>query len=352
MNKIGIILNLAFAILLTNFQVSAQKEFKKSYGAKETFSISTVSGNCVIKKSDNNQINVQLKYTYPDDCFKYKIEELDESLGIKEEFKGNCNGESDWIISVPENTKVNFNSASGDIVVTGISNNVSGNTASGNQKLEDITGEINLNTASGDIVLTKIKGTLKMNTASGNVHLESLSAKSKITTASGDVIVKNSSEEMKISVASGNVNIESSKSNLFVNSASGDINLLNFAGGLKLNTASGNIDVDNIEITDITSINTSSGDIKLKLAKSLAHDFSLSTSSGNIGLDYSGNEVKGYFEFTARQDKGKIISPINFDKQEIVEIDGKKYDKKSFTKGASSPKVILKTSSGTVQLKE
>ncbi len=352
MNKIVIILNLTLAILLANCQASAQKEFKKSYSPKETFSISTVSGNCLIKKSDNNQINVELKYTYPDDCFKYKIDESAEKLEIKEDFKGNCNGESDWIISVPENTKVEFNSASGDFIIGGISKNVSGNTASGNLKLDEITGEIDLNSASGDVILSKIKGTIKLNTVSGNVLLESLAAKSKITTASGDVIVKNSSEEITISVASGNVKIESSKSKINVNSASGDIILSAISGSLDLNTASGNIQASDIEIMDMSSLNAASGDIMVKLTQSPESDMTLSTASGNIGLDYNGNEVKGYFEFTARVDKGKIVSPIKFDKQEVVEIDGKKHDKKSFTKGSSSPKITLKTSSGTVELKK
>jgi len=351
MKKIGIIISLGFVFLLSNCQVSAQKEreVNKSFAAKETIKISTVSGNCIVKKSDINQITIKLVYTYPDDCFKYKIDESSDYIEVKEEFDGNCNGNSNWTISVPENTEVSFNSASGDFLINGTIKGVNGNTASGNIKLENIGGEVKLNTASGDIMLSSMNGNLDLNTASGNIKMESVSGKSKLTTASGDIIGKNVTGEMKISVASGNVNIQSSKSNIDANSASGDIVLANIIGALKLNTASGNVEADQVEIASESSFNTASGDVKVKLAKSAEYDLTLSTASGNVGLDYNGNEMKGYFEFTARYEKGEIVSAVKFDKEEVVEIEGKKYDKKSFTKGSSSPKITLKTSSGTIR---
>jgi DUF4097 and DUF4098 domain-containing protein YvlB len=161
---------------------------------------------------------------------------------------------------------------------------------------------------------------------------------------------KSCNNEVKISVASGNINLQNSNGLIDLNTASGDIKLEQVKGILKLNTASGNVEANNIEIAGISSVNTASGDVALGLSKSCAYDFALSTASGNVELKYNGNEIKGYFEFIARVDKGRIISPIKFDKQEVVEIDGKDYDKKSFTKGSSTPVIKLKTSSGTIEL--
>ncbi len=350
MKKLNIILVFTFVILVSPIALFAQKEFKKSFGAKQTLKISTSSGNCTIAQSNDNKINVKLIYTFPDDCFKYKIDESTEYLSITEDFRGNCSGKSDWTIEVPSNTEVEFNSASGDYVITGTGKGVSGNTASGNIGLEQISGEVKLNTASGDVKLNKINGDVNVNTASGNLHMESVSGKAKVTTASGDVAVRNCNTEIKISVASGNIGIQDCNGLIDLNTASGDIKIAEVKGTLKLNAASGNVEANSVEISGASNFNTASGNVTVKLAKTSEHDLNLSTASGDVELNYSGNEVKGYFEFTARQDKGEIVSPIKFDKQEVIEMDGKKYDKKSFTKGSSSPVVKLKTSSGTVQL--
>ncbi|MDF1550919.1 MAG: DUF4097 family beta strand repeat-containing protein, partial [Bacteroidales bacterium] len=255
-------------------------------------------------------------------------------------------------ISVPDNTKIWFNTASGDFWISNMKNGLSADAASGNMKLKNISGEITMNTASGDVSLQKISGELKITTASGNIKIESLDAKTSISVASGDINIIENMQDVKISTASGNVNIEGNKGNLKANIASGDVQITKSTGACNINTASGDINASEIELTDESSFSAASGDIEVALNKSPEKDLSLSTASGNITLDYNGNEVSGFFEFTARKDKGKIISPYKFDIEEVFEKDGKKYDKKSFTKGSDSPKVVLKTSSGNVELKK
>jgi DUF4097 and DUF4098 domain-containing protein YvlB len=341
---------IAVVMMLNSFQLISQKEIKKSFASKENLKISTVNGNCKIQKSNDNKINVHLIYTYPDDCFKVKFDESTDYLKIEEDFDGSCSGKSDWTIEVPSNTKIKFNSASGDIVIIGTTKGVSGNTASGNIKLEQISGDIDINTASGDLIMNTIQGDVDVNTASGNVNMESVAGKTKINTASGDVVGTNCSEQMKVNVASGNIKIQNSNGLIELNAASGDIGLLKARGTLKLNAASGNVEASNLEIAGSSSFNSASGDVVVELAKSSEFDLALSTASGDVDLKYNGNEVKGYFEFTARVDKGKIVTPFKFDKEEVVMIDGKKHDKKSFTKGSPSPKITLETSSGKVEL--
>ncbi|RLD82125.1 MAG: hypothetical protein DRJ10_05370 [Bacteroidetes bacterium] len=86
------------------------------------------------------------------------------------------------------------------------------------------------------------------------------------------------------------------------------------------------------------------------MAKSSSYDLTLSSASGDVTLNYNGNDLSGFYEFTARVKKGRIISPVKFDKEEVIEKNGKKYDVKSFTKGNSSPIILIKTSSGTAKL--
>ncbi len=352
MKKNGIMLLLAvMSVTFMNVAI-AQKNVKKSFSSKENLKINLVSGDCEIKKSGSNKIEIQLSYTFPEDCFEFKFEETNDALKVSEKFDGNCRGESNWEIAIPENVHVKFNSASGNLVLNDVSNGFSGNTASGDFKLNKITGSVNINTASGDVDANNIAGDLKLNTASGDVKILNSAGEIAITPASGDVKIEKNTKGAKISTASGDVMLTNTSGIYKVKTASGEANVTNSKGEFKMSTASGDIELDYVEFTADSKLSAASGNIKIKLMKALTHDLTLSTASGNVTLDYNGNDVKGFFEFMAREDKGRIVSPFKFDKEEKVEKDGKTYDKKSFTKGPASPKVYLKTSSGTVALKK
>ncbi len=317
MKKNSRIILIALALGLTFCpNILAQKEVNKSFTAKERLKINLVSGDCIVKNTTGDAIKIHLSYTYSNDCFEYKFKEWGNELTVSEKFHGKCSGESKWKIEVPKNTKVYFNSASGNLEIAGIENNFSANSASGDMKINNLNGEITINTASGDLFINNINGSLD------------------ITTASGDVSIDNSKGEIKAQSASGEISIENSVIELHAS------------------TASGNIEVENVELTASSEIKAASGKIKVKLTKSLTHNLVLSTASGNIDLDYNGNEVQGYFEFLAKENKGRIVSPFKFDKEEKIQKDGKTYDKKLFTKGGDSPKVYLKTASGTVVLEK
>ncbi len=344
-------ITLSMLFLFIAFSViNAQKVVDKVFKAKKTVDISTVSGNCIIQKGNADEIKVHLTYTYDDDCFSIKLNEKLNVLEIYEEFKGSCSGKSEWVITVPENTIIEFNSASGDVEIADVVKGVDVNTASGDIKLSNVKGKIILNSASGAIELNKLHSQLKLNTASGNVRGENIDGEIDINTASGDVKLINTKGELDINTASGEIESKNLNGKITLNSASGDIELENAKGKFSVNSASGNIESENIIIGSRSSFTTASGDVKLELSESSAYDLTLSTASGNITLDYNGNKLNGFYEFTARVKKGKIISPVKFDKEEVIEKNGKKYDVKSFTKGSASPKITLKTYSGIARL--
>jgi DUF4097 and DUF4098 domain-containing protein YvlB len=325
-------ITLSFILLAFLFSSAiAQKVVDKKFKATETVSISTVSGNCIVKKGGDDEIKVHLTYTFDDDCFSYKFKEKAGKLEISEKFSGrSCRGESNWEITVPENTEVLFNTASGNAEINAGST-VDVNTASGDVKI-NVGDNIKINTASGDISLSNLRGNTKINSASGDIRIVSSKGNLKVNTASGKVKAENLSGDVKINTASGNIELEKS------------------AAVFSANTASGDIDANNIVINEASVFSSASGDVLLSLGKSTAFDLTLSSASGNSTLDHNGNSLNGYYEFTARVKKGRIVSPIKFDKEEIVEKHGKKYDVKSFTKGKSAPVIKIKTATGTAKL--
>jgi len=339
-------------LLLLGFSSFAQKEINKTFDAKKTLTVKTVSGDCTIEKSTNNKIEVHLTYTYSDDCFEYIFDETSEGLEIREKFgkHSRCSGMSEWTIRVPENIEVKFSSASGSFNLNGTKNGLKANTASGSIRAKFVEGYIDLNSASGSIKIEDAKGELELNTASGDIDIEKIDAKTKINTASGSISIANATQELDAGTASGRIRANDISGKIELHTASGDISVENAKGSFELKSASGDIDANSIEITDESFFKSASGDVGVVLTKSSEYDLTLSSASGNSVLDYNGNALKGFYEFTARVDKGDIISPESFDSEEVIDKHGQDYDVKSFTKGNASPKIIIKTASGKAKL--
>ena len=115
---------------------------------------------------------------------------------------------------------------------------------------------------------------------------------------------------------------------------------------------SGRIDVSDAVIDGASSFSAGSGNVTVVLAESPAADLTISTGSGKAVLRYRGYPIEGYFEFTALQSRGKIVSPFGFDDESTFTQDGRTYMRKSFTLEKSDPKVTIRTGSGTAELKK
>lgn len=361
-------------IMITGLFVSfayadGEKEINKTFDAKDNLYVKAVSSNCDIEKGTENKIIVKVVYTYNDDCYKVLFNETGTSLEIEEDFSGfSCSGEGHISIKVPERIYVKFSSASGDFSLSGTKKGADINVASGDVVIADVAGEVDVNAASGDIKVKSLSGNLEMNAASGDLDVANVSGEVEAETASGDMTFKDITNGLDVSAASGNIEadniagaieiktasgdikLDSFNGNVEIRAASGDIALENGKGAIEAKAASGNVTAEKIEITGTSDLGAASGSVSLVLSAPLNFDLELSSASGNSILDFNGNEIKGYVEMSAREDKGKIDSDVKFDKEEKEDRGGKTYDVKSFTKGGDMPKIYIKTSSGTAKL--
>ncbi|UCH63923.1 MAG: DUF4097 family beta strand repeat protein [Fidelibacterota bacterium] len=278
--------------------------------------IDGVSGDCTIQPADDDTLRVDLSYTYPESCFEPRYVRDGVELEIKEDFTGaTCSGSAQWVITTPDGVEIEFQSASGSFSLTGHQGGVVVNTASGTIDLVEYTGQADLNSASGNITLETVNGVINANCASGHIN---------------------------VSEATGELDLNSASGNVAVSDASGE---------LDLNSASGDATSDNVVFTATSSFSSASGDAGVVVAESPAYDLSLSSASGNSVLNYGGNDVQGYFEFTARQSDGTIISPYPFDNETTFSQNGDTYMRKSFTRVSGTPVITISTASGTAELK-
>ncbi len=158
--------------------------------------------------------------------------------------------------------------------------------------------------------------------------------------------------EVEFTTASGELTITDFKGVFIANTASGNIEIENCQGEFNINTASGDIDAVGVIIEEESTFASASGSVNVKLAESSRFDLTVGSASGRAVLDYNGNPVKGYFEFTAKERGGRISAPFDFDDSEEFRKYNDWYVRKSFTKESDKPHITIGTSSGRAALKE
>ena len=303
--------------LLAMLQAQEEKQFHKTYPAKESVHIKLASGDCTIETGAEDAIVVDVKHSVmPKDAFEPEIYESGNRLKISERWSGHSSGRVIWTITVPPATEISFSSASGDLDVSGLQKRLKASAASGDIRAEDISGELSIKTASGDI------------------HIEDCNGDIEITAASGDIECSGLSGDTELSAASGDVKLKDSK------------------GLFDISTASGDVKCSGLHIDGYSSFSAASGDISIRLGGACTNDLELSAASGDVSLDYNGQPLKGYFEFEARKSSGSISAPYSFDREDEFEKNGQTFVKKSFTRDGDSPRITMHTASGRITLKK
>lgn len=312
------------------------QEISKSFKDVKSIKIKTVSGDCIIEKGSDSEVQVKVSYTYSNDEFQAEMEMRGSRLYLDENFisrRGRHSGRSSWHLVVPAEVLIDFSTASGDLEATGLKSEVSASSASGNLTLRDVGGDVRTSTASGNVRITGSTGKLKASTASGEIELSDISGYVKSSTASGSIYAENLKGELSFSTASGNIRARKA------------------SGEMSMSCASGNVDATDIVIENRSSFSAASGNVEVGLAKALEHDVKLSSASGDAVLDFGGTPIKGFIEMTAKLRDGRIRAPFDFDKEETIYRGNSEYMVKTAQKG-DGPMIEISTASGTAEIRK
>jgi hypothetical protein len=138
---------------------------------------------------------------------------------------------------------------------------------------------------------------------------------------------------------------------LSISSATGNITCSGVDAALNIITGIGNIDVQNTLIAGSSTFTTGIGNVNIALAGSSRHDIALTSGTGNAALYYNGNPLQGSFVFSAKNGHGRIISPVKFEKEEVLGEEPNKCDRKTFTAGGkTAPTIQIATGMGLAEL--
>jgi DUF4097 and DUF4098 domain-containing protein YvlB len=316
------------------------EDVREAFDGVTKVELSSVSGDCIVMTHRSDEVIVELFYDVkPEGSFEYEMRKSGKTLVIKEKWgRGgrhkNMSGDVSWTLTVPADTEIEFSTASGDITASGLTKSIEASTASGDIDLKDMEADIDISTASGSAELVNLKGNIDISTASGDIDIEDSSGDIELSTASGDIDATGVSGEFDLGAASGDISISDAR------------------GIFDVGCASGDIDATGVTIEGSSEFSTASGDVEVSLAVTCEYDLELSAASGDVVLDYNGNKVKGFFEFTAHKRRGKIVCPFDFDEEEEFEQNGETYVRKSFSRGGDTPEIELSTASGKAVLKK
>lgn len=308
----------AICLLFLTFYTQAQERVTKEFSGIEKISINTSFGDCILKKSSDTEVKVELVHDFGDG-YEPVIEKEGNRLIIKEVFKrGSWSGNAKWTLTIPDNMDVRFN------------------TGSGNFEAANLKFELDMNTGSGDIILTSIKGDLRSNTGSGDVEISDFDGEMKANTGSGNMRLDNSIGEVRLNCGSGNIRIK-------------DTNAV-----ISANVGSGNIDASGVTLAGSSSFNSGSGTAEVVLAASPKFNISVNSGSGDAILDFEGNKIEGLIVMKVNKKNGRISAPFSFDTEEEIEQGSGKWDqtimKKTAQIGKSDVQIKVSSGSGTAKI--
>ena len=304
--------------MLLPLTLLGQKEITKTFNGIKNIKVTTASGSCVLKKSQNPTVTLKLVYTYDDDDYTPSITQEGDELVVKEKFHTNsANGSADWALTVPDNLSVRFVTGSGDIEASGLAI------------------DLNATTGSGDFTFNGVSGDLECTTGSGDVEIENAGGQIEATSGSGSFRVTKSKGSLKLTSGSGNHRISESTAEF------------------QITTGSGRISGTALSPDGSSSFTTGSGHAEVQFASSPKHDVSITSGSGDAVLNFNGNEINGEIVMKASKKRGSIEAPFEFDKTEEIDHSGSDATiKKTAVRGTGKPKIEISTGSGSAVLKK
>lgn len=258
---------------IRNAFIITEKDLKK----KETVSLTSIQN----IEMETESIDIQVYTTnedemrveaYTKDKAKeenlFEIEENENTISIKNRnSKSNicffCFGNNITIykVYIPRNYKENIRiqTSSGEVSILGDLNNKN----------------VDLKSSSGDLEIGSVTAT--------NINLQ---------TTSGDVSTKNTtSSTLSIQTSSGDIELGTSEGKVSLNANSGEISVHSLHGDARIHTSSGDVEINSFLITGSSTIDTSSGEVHIRLHEDSNCEITSNTSSGDVRYPNESHKV-------------------------------------------------------------
>jgi len=139
--------------------------------------------------------------------------------------------------------KEDFSTSGGGLQLNALSGTIHGRTSGGGIQVSNSNDEIDLHTSGGGILAKNCKGNIKLETSGGGIELKDLDGTIHAHTSGGGIEGKHISGELVTNTSGGGIELDQMDCSLDASSSAGsvDVKMAHVGKYLKLNTSSGNI---------------------------------------------------------------------------------------------------------------
>lgn len=196
-------------------------------------------------------------------------------------------------------------STSGDIYFPNVeAQEISLSSTSGDLSIQNMeASDIEVSTTSGDIMLTSVKGSKSVSSVSGEITLTYTEDNTSVSTTSGDVRILGGTDDYNIGTVSGEIRVSDMVGAFEISTTSGDLFIENSQGFGQASSVSGDMRIFLNELTGSLNIDTTSGDVDIKLPDTSAFALDFNSTSGDcstffddvLSFNKKGTEAKGQY---------------------------------------------------------
>lgn len=180
--------------------------------------------------------------------------------------------------------------------------------------------DCDIKTSGGHINLSGLEGQMDANTSGGHIDAEDITGNARLRTSGGSIKISHQNGDMDARTSGGHIEVNGGNGTLRLSTSGGHISLDGVAGEIDARTSGGSIHANVLNIKDRLSLRTSGGSITANIPGNQGYDLDLSGSSVHTNLnDFSGSMRRNSVEGTVK---------------------------------GGGPKVILRTSGGSIRLNE
>lgn len=196
-------------------------------------------------------------------------------------------------------------------------------TSGGSIHLSALTGDQRFRTSGGSLNVSDVQGNIDGQTSGGSIHMDrcrsNRSANIDLQTSGGSIEARESTGTMRLHTSGGSIRLTGLKGTIDAQTSGGSVNGSDIEGDIKASTSGGSV-----RLTDVAGsldASTSAGSVDVSLTK-LGEFVRLNTSAGNINvrmpldkgisLNLSGNRIKiPLNNFTGDTEKDRIKGTLN-----------------------------------------
>lgn len=149
----------------------------------------------------------------------------------------------------------------------------------------------NINTSGGDIKAGEIKGNNMLRTSGGDVWIKNTDGVLKISTSGGEINLESNSGDMEVSTSGGNIKAREFKGNISATTSGGDIMMKGSDSKIYAETSGGDVVLEYSGENKGIDVETSGGNIQIKLPADFNATAKMYTSGGEIECELTANNA-------------------------------------------------------------